>query len=369
MKRPILRVALPSKGRLADETIDFLDKCALRVRRENERQYQAKMSGIDEGIEVIFQRAADIPKVVGDGRIDLGITGFDLLWEEGTEDSCLPVFPDERDQHSRMVESLPYGSCSLVIAVQEHWVHVTSMADLAELSVVSKKKGEMLKVATEFPNLTRKFLFDKGVTYFKLIEVDGAAESAPRTGSASIVSTLKSSGVTLTENRLKEIEGGTVISSGACLIASSKLAFETSDSSKLALARNFIDRIEAHMAAEEFILVTANIVVPHASNTEEDVLRRFLQKDLSTDDLDVLGQCGPTVAKVINLRAGEGSTTDTACSLSIQVRREHLDRAIDVLRHKTGRDILVSPINFVFDRQPKAFTRLQAKLARPKQAR
>ena len=77
-----LTIALPNKGRLYEETLKFLDKCALRVRRENERQYDAKMDGLADSIDVVFQRARDIPKVVGEGRIDLGINGFDFLWEK-----------------------------------------------------------------------------------------------------------------------------------------------------------------------------------------------------------------------------------------------------------------------------------------------
>ena len=366
MKQPILRVALPSKGRLEKETLEFLDGCALRVRRENERQYQARMTGIDEGIEVIFQRAADIPKIVGEGRIDLGITGFDLLWEKGAEAACISVFPDERDENLRKVDSLPYGSCSLVIAIQEHWVHVTNIADLAELAVIHKKRKDILKVATEFPNLTRKFLFDLGVTHFEIIAVSGAAESAPRTKSAAFVSTLKSSGVTLSENRLKEIEGGIIISSGACLIASSQLAKEGRNSTKLELARNFIDRIEAHMIAEDFVLVTANIVV-NKPDAGEEQLRTVLSEGLTELELKLLGQEGPTVAKVIKIsKEGKGQSEQnnsySIYSVSIQVKRENLDKVIAVLRKKSGQNILVSPLNFVFDDRPKAFARLSEKL-------
>ena len=365
MKSTTLTIALPNKGRLFEETLRFLDRCALRVRRENERQYQAKMDGIAGGVEVVFQRARDIPKVVGEGRIDLGITGFDVLWESGGERDCVSIFPDERAPNERTIPSLPYGNCSLVIAVPDHWVDVATVSDLAELAIVRKKENQMLKVATEFPNLTRSYLFKIGVSYFEIVEVTGAAESAPRTGSADLVCDLMSSGVTLAENRLKAIKGGTVISSGACLIASTSLA-EDPESPKLKVAKSFIDRIEAHTNADAYVLVTANLVVPAPNATEND-LCALLTKGLTENDLKLLGREGPTVARVMNLMDGKVQRQQTVFSVSIQVTRDKLDQAIAILRGKTGRDILVSTLNFVFDEKPKAYSRLMQKLGNPKQ--
>lgn len=361
MKDATLRLALPSKGRLEKESIAFLEKCAMKVRRENERQYQAEMEGIGGSIEVVFQRADDIPKLVGEGHIDLGITGFDLFWEKGIEGSCFSVFPDERDKSKRTVEFLPYGSCDLVLAVQNHWVHVTTTMDLADHAAAQKERNLVLKVATEFPHLTKKFLFDLGVPFFTIVPVSGAAESAPRTGSADIVATLTSSGVTLAENSLKKVDGGTILKSSACLMASSSLARELPGAPKLQLLKSFVDRIEAHMLAEEYVLVTANVVLRRPKAGEHD-LRKELVEGLSENQLRLLGQEGPTVAKVMNVCDGERHSRETVYSVSIQVRRQDLDEAVIMLRGKTGRDILVSPLNFVFDETPKAFTKLNEKL-------
>lgn len=363
MSEALLTIALPNKGRLYEGTLKFLEKCALRVRRENERQYQAKMDGISSSVEVVFQRARDIPKVVGEGRIDLGITGFDVLWETGGEKNCVSIFPDEREPAERLVQSLPYGYCSLVLAVPDHWVDVTTVSDLAELAIVRKRENRMLRVATEFPNLTRTYLFNAGVTYFEIVEVTGAAESAPRTGSADLVADLMSSGVTFAENRLKRIEAGIIISSGACLIASNSLQREPVGSPKLSAAKSLIDRIEAYRVADDFVLLTANIVVPQP-NADENVLLEFLTKDLGQDDIKLLGREGPTVARVLSTADGELSRKQTAYSVSIEIARERLDQAITLLRSKTGRDILVTSLNFVFDEKPKAYNRLMEKLKR-----
>jgi ATP phosphoribosyltransferase len=365
MKNAALTIALPNKGRLFEETLKFLDKCALRVRRENERQYQAKMDGIVGGVEVVFQRARDIPKVVSDGRIDLGITGYDVLWESGGERNCVSIFPDEREDGVRKIPSLPYGRCSLVLAVPDHWVDIATVSDIAELAMVRKNKNQLLRIATEFPNLTRTYLFRNGVSYFEIVEVTGAAESAPRTGSADLVSDLMSSGVTLAENRLRAVTGGTIISSGACLIASSSLKKEAPGSPKMIAAKSLIDRIEAHTCADEYVLVTANVVIPKGDANEAE-LCAVLTAGLSEAELGLLGKEGPTIAKVANLVDGKVRQQQTVYSVSIQVASRDLDRAIAILRGKTGRNILVSPLNFVFDEQPKAYSRLVEKLMKAK---
>jgi len=365
-----LTIALPNKGRLYDHTIRFLDKCALTVHRDNERQYQATMGGLSDGVEVVFQRARDIPKVVGEGRIDLGITGYDIFREMGAEEStrCFSVFPSsehEGKQHEA-IPSLRYGSCSLVMAVPDHWVDISNMSDLAELAIVRKQEGQMLRIATEFPNLTKKHLFNKGVSYFEVTDVTGAAESAPRMGSADLISDLKSSGVTLAENRLKVIDGGTIINSGACLIASESLKKEPEDSPKMTLAKSVIDRIEAHLNAKKYWLITANLEIDGTGKSKgtEERLRQYLREDLNATELGLLGQKGPTIARVMQLGEEEDEGRAEIYSVSVQVDSENLESVITILRNKSGGDILVTPVSFVYDQEPRAYARLKRSLRR-----
>src|ERR1700680_4578189 len=75
-----VRLALPGKGTLESATLAFLAECGLKVNRSNPRQYLAHMHSMP-GMEVVFQRAADIPTLVQDGDATLGITGYDILAE------------------------------------------------------------------------------------------------------------------------------------------------------------------------------------------------------------------------------------------------------------------------------------------------
>src|SRR5712691_2156909 len=79
-KKHKVRLAVPGKGALEAATLAFLTECGMKVNRSNPRQYLARISSIPE-LEVIFQRAVDIPLLVQDGNTTLGITGYDILAE------------------------------------------------------------------------------------------------------------------------------------------------------------------------------------------------------------------------------------------------------------------------------------------------
>ena len=106
-----IRIALPSKGRMEDETLSFLAACGLRVNKRNPRQYTATIPALPD-VLVLFQRARDIPVSVAAGDVDLGITGYDGLVEMVGESSEAVI---------TVHEALGYGECSLVLAVPEDW--------------------------------------------------------------------------------------------------------------------------------------------------------------------------------------------------------------------------------------------------------
>src|SRR5438477_4640273 len=75
-----IRPVLPGKGALTTATLAFLAECGMKVNRNNPRQYLAHIGSMPD-LEVVFQRAADIPLLVQDGDAALGITGYDILAE------------------------------------------------------------------------------------------------------------------------------------------------------------------------------------------------------------------------------------------------------------------------------------------------
>jgi len=77
-----LRLGIPSKGRMAELTLELLDECQLTVRKVNERQYVANMPNV-ANLEVWFQRASDVMRKLRAGDLDLGIVGYDMFVELG----------------------------------------------------------------------------------------------------------------------------------------------------------------------------------------------------------------------------------------------------------------------------------------------
>ncbi len=110
-----------------------------------------------------------------------------------------------------------------MIAIPNEWIDVQTIADLEEIAFEFKdKKKSRLRVATKYPNLTREFLFSKGVTQFKLVKSLGATEIYPFTGSSEIITDITSTGETLKANNLRVLKDGEILKSQACLMISKK---------------------------------------------------------------------------------------------------------------------------------------------------
>ncbi len=184
----MLKIALPNKGRLAEEARELFKDAGLEVRAQGERALTASLGG---EFEALFVRAQDIPEFVADGAADAGVTGWDLVCESA------------RTLDSRL--DLGFGKCRLVVAVRDD-SGVRSAGELAGGT----------RVATVFPRITRAF-FDERSIAVEVVPVSGAAEIAPHLGIADVVVDLTSTGSTLKVNGLREVE--TVLTSTARLIA------------------------------------------------------------------------------------------------------------------------------------------------------
>lgn len=342
-------LALPNKGRLEKPTLEFLSRCGLRVPRPNERQYESRIAE-EPSVRVVWQRAGDIPDKVAEGNFTLGITGYDLVKEN---------FPEgESSKVAVIVEDLRYGDCRVVLAVPEYWVDVTSVRDLAELALLWRDKGKQLRVATDFANLTTRYLIRNGVTNFVIVESKGATEIAPRMGFADIVADITSSGTTLSENRLKEIDKGTVLESAACLIGnwSQLKAAIKGDSESGRTARKLVEHVEAALRASEYRLVVANVEGDNWRTVGRRLSERGLNSTAGMNGTPLFGMRGPTVCPVYDSEVPDGVY---AVQVVVNVR-DLMDTVQYLRRQVKGADILVFPIDFVFNKQSWSWERLAA---------
>jgi ATP phosphoribosyltransferase len=202
-----IRLSLPSKGHLYDGIVGLLKTAGYSVQRASDRQYEATVAGYPR-FHIVFMRPSDIVTQVQEGRCHLGVTGMDVFAERAAEAEQIQV----------VVPDLGYGGCRLVVAVPESWIDVAHIIDLVDLTAEFKAAGKTFRVSTKYPALTQAYFRKWGIYYYQLIDSEGALELHPSLGIADVIVDLTSSGTTLKDNRLREIEGGTVLASAACLI-------------------------------------------------------------------------------------------------------------------------------------------------------
>ena len=328
-----LRLSIPSDGAMFEPTQHFLEVCGLAINRPSSRRYTASIPAI-EGVEVIFQRTADITLKVEDGNADLGLVGFDRFQESRIEGGdTLLVMP-----------GLGFGRCELVVAVPDAWMDVEAMADLADLAVEFRESGRELRIATKYPRMVSRFLFSHGVNYFSMASVSGTLEAAPAMGYADLIVDITASGVTLRENRLKRVEDGTVLASEGVLIGNRRLLRE--HPGRLSDAREVIERIEAHRNASGYQRVSANI----EGETEEAVAAKVLERP------EAAGLQGPTVARVYSPDEGRWY------SVTVFIDRADLTSVVDYFRAIGGVSVTVSDASYVFAQESSAYAALVSQL-------
>jgi ATP phosphoribosyltransferase len=204
----VLTLAIPSKGRLMEATADMLSKAGFTIDRLGaDRGYRGILKGIED-VEIAFLSASEIAQNLRDAKIDLGVTGQDLLHEK--------IPPD--DPATQILTRLGFGPADVVVAVPECWLDVATMADLDEIAEsFYERHGRRLRVATKYHNLTRRFFAEKGVTGYRIVESLGATEGAPAAGIAEIIVDITTTGSTLAANSLKILDDGVILKSTAVL--------------------------------------------------------------------------------------------------------------------------------------------------------
>jgi ATP phosphoribosyltransferase len=209
----IINIGIPSKGRLRKDVLKIFSKKKLKLISERgERDLIGSIQN-KSNIKILYLHAREIIERLGDGSLDIGFSGFDLLKEsEITIQNKINV-----------IKKLNFGKANLVVAIPDPWIDVQTIADLEEIAFEFRdKKKKRLRVATKYPNLTREFLFSKGVTQFKLVDSLGATEAYPFTGSSELIVDVSQTGLTLKANNLRELRDGIILKSQACIFLSKK---------------------------------------------------------------------------------------------------------------------------------------------------
>lgn len=232
-----LILAIPSKGRLKEQVEAWLQDCGLGLAvNGGDRGYRARLRGVD-GVQVHLLSAGDIAAAVVSGEVHLGITGEDLLREQGAEASASAL----------LLRALGFGRADLVVAAPRSWLDVSTLADLEEVAHERLvRTGRRLRVATKYVVQTRAFFARHGVADYRIVESGGATEGAPASGAADIVVDITTTGATLQANDLKILDDGVILRSQAQLAAGLRADWTTEG---LAAAESLLRILEARAAA------------------------------------------------------------------------------------------------------------------------
>ena len=209
----IINIGIPSKGRLRKYVLKIFTKKKLKLISERgERDLIGSIKNTSN-VKILYLHAREIIQRLGDGSLDIGFSGFDLLKE-----SQINI-----QKRINVVKKYEFGKANLVVAIPDPWIDVQTVADLEEIAFEFRdKKKKRLRVATKYPNLTKEFLFSKGVTQFQLVESLGATEAYPFTGSANLITDISSTGETIKSNNLRILKDGEILKSQACIFTSKK---------------------------------------------------------------------------------------------------------------------------------------------------
>ncbi|HSQ92912.1 MAG TPA: ATP phosphoribosyltransferase [Methanoregula sp.] len=281
----IVRLAIPNKGRIAAPIIDLVEKSGLHLAEAGE-QRRLITKTLDPHVEILFARPVDIPEYVATGAADLGITGHDMVTERGSDVEELL--------------DLQSGRATLVLAVHED----------SEITQAGQLAG--LKVATEFPTITRTYFEKKNISV-NIVLVGGACEATPHLGIADAIIDLSSSGTTLRTNRLRVIDE--VMLTSTYLIANRE---------SLRTKKEKIDEI--HLALESVIRARGQCyLMMNVKRASLDAVRRLLP-----------GLSGPTIMDV--------ASSEGLVAVHAVVDEERVYMLISQLKRAGAKDILVMAI-------------------------
>ena len=213
MNKEKIKIGIVSKGRLKEDSEKVLKKKKLRIFFERgKRELIGKIKG-RPNISVSFMHAREILDQLSIGNLDIGISGLDLLKE-----SEINI-----QKNIKLEKKLNFGFATLVLACPNEFIDLFTTLDLDEVAEDYKKSNNsLLKIGTKYVNLTRKFLYSRGVTNFTIVKSLGSTELMCAMNTAQLISDITSSGATLKQNNLRVLNDGQILKSQACIFSSKK---------------------------------------------------------------------------------------------------------------------------------------------------
>ncbi len=250
-------LAVPSKGRLQENASAFFARAGLELTQgRGARDYRGAVAGLPQ-VEVAFLSASEIVGQLAAGAAHFGVTGEDLVREK---------VPDA-DARLELLAPLGFGRADVVVAAPQAWIDVRTMADLEDVAAAYRaRRGERMRVATKYVNLTRRYFADHGVGDYRIVESLGATEGAPAAGAAELIVDITTTGATLAANALKPLEDGPILRSQAMLVASLAAPW---GSAQRESARIILGRIAASEEARKTREVRARMSGPARPIVEE----------------------------------------------------------------------------------------------------
>lgn len=224
----MLRIGVPSKGRLMEGTIAWFAARGLTIAVDaGSREYAGEIGGLD-GLALVLLPAGDITRELASGGLHLGVTGSDLV-NERLIDWQRQVTP---------WQGLGFGFADLVLAVPAAWVDVETVDDLdAAAAMFRAAHGRRLRIATKYHRLARAFLAERDVADYALTDSGGATEGTVKSRLAEAVADITSTGETLRANHLKILSDGLIHRSEATLYLSRRAGWRGEEGRLAALAR------------------------------------------------------------------------------------------------------------------------------------
>ena len=207
----MIRLGVPSKGRLMEQTFDwFADRGVRLSRAGSDREYAGRVEGV-EGVSLVLLSAGEIPRELAAGRIELGVTGTDLVREKlaGWSSDLVEVTP------------MGFGHADLILAVPDCWRDCTDLDDFAAIARDFRAAhGFRLRIATKYHRLVRAWLSAHEVADYQLVDSQGATEGTVANLTAEAIADITSSGETLRANNLRILDEAPILRSQATLFAS-----------------------------------------------------------------------------------------------------------------------------------------------------